>query len=84
MLQYGDGWSARAEDSILHGCIPVLVTDAVEPVLHGVVDWSQFSIRVPQAQLAQLPNILRSIKPERVAEMQAALARVWSRRVVQQ
>ena len=23
----GDGWSARFEDSILHGCIPVIVMD---------------------------------------------------------
>ena len=23
----GDGWSARFEDSILHGCIPVIIMD---------------------------------------------------------
>ncbi len=33
------------------GCIPVIINDNVEPVLHGVVDWSKFSVRVPQARL---------------------------------
>jgi hypothetical protein len=79
LVSIGDGWSARAEDSILHGCIPVLISDNVEPVLHGAVDWSKFSVRVPQKQLADLPHILRSISPQRIAEMQAALGQVWTR-----
>jgi hypothetical protein len=26
----GDGWSARFEDSVLHGCIPVIIMDNVQ------------------------------------------------------
>ena len=25
----GDGWSARVEDSVLHGCIPLIIMDNV-------------------------------------------------------
>lgn len=42
----GDGWSARAEDSILHGCVPVLVMDYVQPIWDGVLDWDSFSVRI--------------------------------------
>jgi Exostosin family len=42
----GDGWSPRAEDAILHGCIPMVVMDHVDPVFATILDWSEFSIRV--------------------------------------
>lgn len=42
----GDGWSARAEDAILHGCVPVLVMDDVQPIWDGVLDWDSFSVRI--------------------------------------
>jgi hypothetical protein len=28
----GDGWSARLEDAVLHGCIPVIIIDNVHVV----------------------------------------------------
>lgn len=44
----GDGFSPRAEDAVLHGCVPVVVMDDVDPVFSSVLDWSAFSIRVPE------------------------------------
>lgn len=44
----GDGFSTRAEDSILHGCIPVVIMDEVDPVLATALDWDSFSIRVKE------------------------------------
>jgi hypothetical protein len=44
----GDGHSARAEDAILHGCIPVVIMDNVHAAFENAIDWSLFSIRVPQ------------------------------------
>ena len=29
LVMPGDGWSARAEDSVLHGCVPVVIMDQV-------------------------------------------------------
>ena len=31
----GDGWSSRAEDAVLHGCIPVVIMDEVLPMRGG-------------------------------------------------
>ena len=41
----GDGWSPRAEDAILHGCIPVVIQDNVDPVFATLLDWPSFSLR---------------------------------------
>ena len=45
-LHAGDGFSARAEDSVLHGCIPVVVAmDNVHAAFEGALDWSKFGVR---------------------------------------
>jgi hypothetical protein len=33
-INAGDGWSARFEDGILHGCIPVIIMDNVQVMEH--------------------------------------------------
>ncbi len=75
----GDGWSPRAEDAVLHGCVPVVIQDNVHMIFESILDWEAFSIRVPEAQIEQLPQLLLAITPERLAAMQAALAKVWHR-----
>lgn len=32
----GDGWSSRAEDAILHGCIPLVIMDDVHAGVNSV------------------------------------------------
>ena len=44
----GDGWSPRAEDAVLHGCIPVVIKDDVDEVFASLLDWSTFSIRIAE------------------------------------
>ncbi|KAK9805384.1 hypothetical protein WJX73_009679 [Symbiochloris irregularis] len=75
----GDGWSGRAEDSILHGCIPVVIMDDVDPVFATALHWERFSIRVREADMDRLDDILTAIPAERVEQMQRALSRVWQR-----
>jgi hypothetical protein len=64
---------------VLHGCIPVLIMDNVHGVFESLLDYSQFSVRVAQADIAKLPAILQAIPASKVLEMQVALARVWHR-----
>ena len=33
----GDGWSARLEDAVLHGCIPVIIIDNVHVVFESIL-----------------------------------------------
>ncbi|KAK9805381.1 hypothetical protein WJX73_008851 [Symbiochloris irregularis] len=75
----GDGWSGRAEDAILHGCIPVVIMDDVDPIFATAVDWHSFSVRVPEAQMDQLDSILLAIPPERIEQLQLGLSQVWQR-----
>ncbi len=57
----------------------MLINDGVEPILHGLVDWDSFSLRVPQSRLADLPQILLAVNDTQLESMQHALARVWTR-----
>ncbi|PNH11304.1 putative glucuronosyltransferase [Tetrabaena socialis] len=75
----GDGFSPRLEDSILHGCVPMIVMDDVHAVFEGILDYASFSVRVRQAELQQVPEILGAISPDRLLMFQRNLARVWHR-----
>lgn len=44
----GDGFSPRAEDAVLHGCVPVVIMDHVDPVFASALDWDNFSVRVQE------------------------------------
>eukprot|EP00798_Chlamydomonas_sp_ICE-L_P028399 gene28399-31534_t len=75
----GDGWSARAEDAILHGCIPFVIMDNVHAVFESVLDWSKFSIRINESDIARTPDILSAITDAQVEKMQQQLSKVWHR-----
>jgi hypothetical protein len=53
----GDGWSPRAEDAILHGCIPVIIMDEVHAVYESILDWDGFSLRINQDSVQYLPQV---------------------------
>jgi hypothetical protein len=69
----------RAEDAVLHGCIPVVIMDEVHAVYESIPDWDSFSVRVNQASVKHLPEILLSIPKDKVHRMQRRLRRVWHR-----
>ncbi|KAG2437024.1 hypothetical protein HYH02_011455 [Chlamydomonas schloesseri] len=76
----GDGWSARAEDAILHGCIPLVIMDGVHAVLEGIIEWDAFAIRIREEAVNEdLPKFLLSFSPEQIERMQRRLALVWHR-----
>eukprot|EP00955_Chlamydomonas_euryale_P066949 359700-Chlamydomonas_euryale.AAC.1 len=75
----GDGWSSRAEDAVLHGCIPVVVMDRVHAVFESLLDWDLFSVRVAEAEVERLPEILAAIPEDKVKRMQARLRAVAHR-----
>jgi len=75
----GDGWSSRAEDAAGHLCIPVVVMDRVHAVFESVLDWDLFSVRVAEAEVERLPEILAAIPDDKVERMQARLLSVAHR-----
>lgn len=66
----GDGWSPRAEDAIPHGCVPLVVMDAVSPPWHPHLDWPAFSVRIAEADVPHAPEILLSLGSTRIRELQ--------------
>ncbi|XP_042510096.1 uncharacterized protein LOC122085578 isoform X2 [Macadamia integrifolia] len=40
----GDGWSGRMEDSILHGCIPVVIQDGIYLPYENVLNYDSFAV----------------------------------------
>ena len=47
--------------------------------LEELLPWERFAVLVPPEQLPRLPQLLRSISPQRREEMRAALRCVWRR-----
>ncbi|PNH01148.1 putative glucuronoxylan glucuronosyltransferase F8H, partial [Tetrabaena socialis] len=72
-----DGWSPRPEDSILHGCIPVIIMDGVQAVFETILDLPSFSIRIAQKDMTRIIEILKAVSEERIKAMQDNLARVF-------
>jgi hypothetical protein len=57
----------------------VIVMDGIELPYENVLNYSAFSIRIAEKDVPRLPAILRAVPPERIATLQAGLARVRSR-----
>ena len=54
----GDGFAKRAEDAVLHGCLPVQIGDGITDKFETVLGWADFTTKVPEADIARIPDIL--------------------------
>nr|XP_039270418.1 probable glycosyltransferase At3g07620 [Styela clava] len=70
-------WSPRLMDAVFYGCIPVILSDHYHLPLQGIVNWSEFSVIVPESQVAKLKSILLNIPDSKIAAMQNVLKRVY-------
>ncbi|KAJ7297083.1 hypothetical protein O6H91_Y081400 [Diphasiastrum complanatum] len=71
--------SARLFDAIVSGCIPVVVSDELELPFEGFLDYRKVVLFVSSAQAVQrgwLLAYLRSIKSEKISELQREVAMV--------
>eukprot|EP00850_Spirogloea_muscicola_P008664 SM000046S16445 [mRNA] locus=s46:710421:716713:- [translate_table: standard] len=75
----GDGFSARMEDAILHGCIPVIIQDGIQLPFENVLDFNGFTVRIGEADIPRMADILRSKSDEEVAAMLALVRANWQR-----
>ena len=53
--------------------------DNVDVSFESIIDLSKFTLRIPQADLERLPQILLAVPEERRHEMRRHLARVWQK-----
>jgi len=50
--------SPRLIESMLFGCVPVILADDYELPLSWLVDWSAFSVRIPESDFQTIPDAL--------------------------
>ncbi|GFR40871.1 hypothetical protein Agub_g1522 [Astrephomene gubernaculifera] len=79
LVAAGDGWSARLEDAVLHGCIPVIICDNVHVVFESILDIDSFAVRIPEADTGRILEILQAIPERKVRAKQAHLGHAWHR-----
>ncbi|GLI68736.1 hypothetical protein VaNZ11_013227 [Volvox africanus] len=55
------------------GCVPVLIGDGVLQPFEPEIDWSKFSVSVPEKDIPDLPRILNTVPASEVASKQKRL-----------
>ena len=81
----GMGFSTRTYESMAQGCVPLIIQD--EPVSNTTVDqafasllpWDQFSLRLKQADIPNLPKILAEYPDAEWSRLRRNLACAWPR-----
>lgn len=69
-------------ESVLFGCIPVIIADHIRLPFDDVIDWRAMGLVLQEDQVPDLANILDSLSEEKVAAMQQALWRPEIRRTL--
>lgn len=77
LAPYGHGFSTRVVAAVVAGCVPVVIQEQVFQPFEELLPYEQFSLRLTNAEVRRLPEILRSVTPEQLAALQRGLARHW-------
>lgn len=69
--------TGRLIEVIMHGCVPVIISNRLQPPLHEFIEWSSIAFFVAEDAIPRLPQILESLsRPKgmrRIAERHANL-----------
>jgi hypothetical protein len=69
-------WSPRLDEAIYHECIPVIMADNYEPPFSRILDYSSFSVRVPERNGGDLRAILSMISAAERSRLHSNLRKV--------
>lgn len=75
----GDGWSGRMEDSILQGCIPVIIQDGIFLPYENVLNYESFAVRIREDEIPNMINILRGFNETEIEFMLENVKKIWQR-----
>ncbi|KAL5744044.1 hypothetical protein ACOSP7_026901 [Xanthoceras sorbifolium] len=75
----GDGWSGRMEDSVLQGCIPVVIQDGIFLPYENVLNYESFAVRIREDEIPNMINILRGFNETEIQFRLANVQKVWQR-----
>ncbi|CAH8270802.1 unnamed protein product [Arabidopsis lyrata] len=68
--------SPRVVESVLYGCVPVIISDNFVPPFLEILNWESFAVFVPEKEIPNLRKILISIPVRRYVEMQKRVMKV--------
>ncbi|GAQ88078.1 Exostosin family protein [Klebsormidium nitens] len=63
-------WSPRIVESVIFGCIPVIIGDDIVLPFSDAIRWDEISVYVAEKDVQNLDTILTAIKPEEIMAMQ--------------
>ncbi|KAE8718612.1 hypothetical protein F3Y22_tig00110009pilonHSYRG00167 [Hibiscus syriacus] len=75
----GDGWSGRMEDSILQGCIPVVIQDGIFLPYENMLNYESFAVRIREDEIPNLIKILRKINETEIEFKLKNVQKIWQR-----
>lgn len=75
----GDGWSGRMEDSILQGCIPVVIQDGIYLPYENILNYEAFAVRIQEDDIPNMIHILRAINETEIEYKLANIRKIWQR-----
>ncbi|CAM6121879.1 unnamed protein product [Calypogeia fissa] len=68
--------SPRIVESIYYECVPVIIADNFALPFSDVLNWSTFSVTIPESEIPNLKTILLNISDRKYKAMQKRLSRV--------
>ncbi|KAJ3674017.1 hypothetical protein LUZ60_006009 [Juncus effusus] len=75
----GDGWSGRMEDSVMNGCIPVIIQDGIFLPYENVLNYESFAVRILEDDIPKLVTILKGYNETEIEHMLSNVRKIWQR-----
>ncbi|GAA5859151.1 hypothetical protein JCM1840_003777 [Sporobolomyces johnsonii] len=69
-------WTTRTFEAIYAGCIPAFIVDRNLFPFQDVLDYSRFSVTIPENEAHRVDELLSAYTPAQLAELQANLVKV--------
>lgn len=71
-------WSPRLVESVVLGCVPVIIADGIDLPFSSAVPWSEISITVAEKDVGKLGSILENVVATNLSSIQKKL---WDPRI---
>lgn len=75
-------WSPRIVESVVFGCVPVIIADNIALPYSHVLNWSSISLTVREADVPRLAKILLHVAATNLSAIQKNLWRAENRRAL--
>lgn len=75
-------WSPRIVESVILGCVPVIIADKISLPYAHTINWTQISLTVPEKDVIKLDKILSKVSRTNLSTIQRNLWKKENRRAL--